>query len=387
MSFTGGVTTTATSNITVAGSGSTTFSTTAISGAGNLTVNGGTVTMGALANSYSGNTTINGGTLSVGSLVSGGSNSGIGSSNSSQVNLIINGGTLQYTGAAVSTTRNFTLGTSGGTLDASGSAALTLSNTTAFTLAGSNTARTLTFTGTSTAANTFALPIGDNGSGKTSVDKTGAGNWTLTAANTFTGTATVSAGVLKLNATGNGAMGDVGSVVVNSGGTLLLGAANQINGSSTAGAGSMTLGGGTFATGGFGQGSGMLGTLTLSTTSTIDLGAGTSVVHYAASNGQAWTGELVVLNWNGTIGSGGGTDQLFFGSSTTGLTSSQVNEIVFENPNGVAGNYSAEILNTGEVVAFKPIPEPGTFAAGGLLMGLAAWWERRRRQVPGRFRS
>jgi fibronectin-binding autotransporter adhesin len=345
-------------------------------GAGNWTLSG--------SGNYTGSTTINSGVLVATTLAAGGTNSSIGAATASQANLVINGGTLQYTGGTVSTNRNFTLGTSGGTLDASGSGALTLSNTTAFTLAGTNTARTLTLAGTSTAANTFAMPVGDNGSGATSVDKEGAGNWTLTGANTFTGTATVNDGTLKLNATGNGAMGDVGSVVINSGGTLLLGAANQINGSSTAGAGVMTLNGGKFATGGFGQGSGMLGTLTLSATSAIDLGAGASVVHFGVSSGQAWTGELVVLNWNGTIGgSGGGTDQLFFGTSTAGLTSSQVDQVVFEDPNGVAGNYSAEILSTGEVVAFKPIPEAGTYAAGAVLVGLAGWWEWWRRRVLG----
>jgi len=219
--------------------------------------------------------------------------------------------------------------------------------------------------------------------------KSGTGMWILTGNNTMSGIATVNGGTLKLNASTGSALNNISSVVVNSGGTLLLGAANQINGSSTVGAGDMTLAGGTFATGGFGQGSGMLGTLTLSAMSTIDLGAGASVVHFAASNGQTWSGgELVVVNWNGTIGgSGGGTDELFFGSSTAGLTSGQVGEIVFENPNGVAGNYSAEILSTGEVIAFKPIPEPGTYAAGAVLVGLAGWWEWRRRRSPGTLKQ
>jgi fibronectin-binding autotransporter adhesin len=369
-----------------------------LSGTGNLSMSGAgnTVTISS-ASTYTGNTTITAGTLSVGTLAAGGTASGIGGANASQVNLVLNGGTLQYTGATVSTNRNMTLGTSGGTLDASGSGAVTFSNTTAFTLAGSNTARTLTFAGTNTGANTFAMPIGDNGSGSTSLDKEGAGQWVLTGANTFTGTATVNDGTLKLNATGNGAMGNVSSVVINSGGTLLLGAANQINGGAGAGQGDMTLNGGTFATGGFGQGTGTLGTLTLSTTSTVDLGAAASVVHFLDSSGASWTtGTLLyVANWTGTIGTGGGTDQLYFGSTINGITGSngtsggipaggQLSQIEFVNPNGLGGIWDATILSDGEVVAFRALPEPSTYAAGGVLTLLAGWWEwkRRRRGEP-----
>jgi hypothetical protein len=77
---------------------------------------------------------------------------------------------------------------------------------------------------------------------------------------------------------------------------------------------------------------------------------------------------------------------LFFGTTSGGLTSGQVGQIVFVNPNGVTGNYGAEILNTGEVIAFSAAPEPGTYAAGAVLAGLAGWWEWRRRRVLGGFR-
>ena len=221
--------------------------------------------------------------------------------------------------------------------------------------------------------------------GTANVTKSTTGTVTLSGSGTFSGVVTVDDGTLELSAaSGNGVLAKVSSVVINSGGTLLLGASDQINGGAvTAVAANMTLAGGIFNTGGFNQSSKTLGTLTMSATSTIDMGAGASVIHFDVSSGQAWDSgsELVVLDWNGTIaGSGGGTDELFFGTSTAALTSGQVGQIVFVNPNGVAGNYSAEILSSGEVIAFKPIPEPGTYAAGGLLVGLAGWWEWRRRR-------
>jgi hypothetical protein len=158
----------------------------------------------------------------------------------------------------------------------------------------------------------------------------------------------------------------------------------------------MTLSGGTFATGGFGQASNTLGTLTLSTTSTIDLGSGASVVHYDVSSGQAWsTGStLYVDNWNGTFNTGGGTDQLLFGTTIDGITGSngtsggipdggQLSQIIFINPNGDGGTWDATILSDGEVIPFRALPEPGTYAAGGVVTLLACWWEWRRRRKHG----
>ena len=357
-------------------------------GTGGLTKSGGgTLTLSGTS-SYSGGTTITGGTLSTSVLANGGVASGIGSSNASAANLVINGGTLQYTGGTVSTNRAFTLGTAGGALDASGTGAVTFSNTTAVAFSGTGT-RTLIFTGNNTGANTLAAVLTDQGGNATSVTKNGVGEWVLTGNNTFSGTATVNGGTLKLNASTGSALNNASLVVVNSGGTLMLGASNQINGGALGSvAANLKLNGGTFATAGFSQASNTLGTLTLSATSTIDLGAGTSSIHFDVSNGQTWNpgSDLLVLNWNGTIGgSGGGTDQLIFGTTSGSLTTSQVGQIIFVNPNGVAGTYDAEILGTGEVIAsstpFKPIPEPGTYAAGGVLAGLLGWWEWRRRRA------
>jgi len=53
---------------------------------------------------------------------------------------------------------------------------------------------------------------------------------------------------------------------------------------------------------------------------------------------------------------GGGDDQLKFGSDASGLTVSQLNQIRFVSPAGFSpGEYLALILNTGEIV---PAPKP-----------------------------
>jgi hypothetical protein len=79
---------------------------------------------------------------------------------------------------------------------------------------------------------------------------------------------------------------------------------------------------------------------------------GVSTVHFADSSGVAWSNavSLVVDGWSGHF-FGGGQQQIIFGDNATGLTDSQLAQIQFRNPAGVAvGMYPARILATGEVV-------------------------------------
>src|ERR1035437_1256263 len=130
--------------------------------------------------------------------------------------------------------------------------------------------------------------------------KTGPGTLVLSGAgaNTYgsasaNGNTTVSGGTLKLSKTAGIAAVPNGSLILNTGGTLLLGAANQIGDAVP-----MTLAGGTFQTAGFSE---QLGTLKLTANSTIDLGVGASVLRFAASSGVAWAAgtTLTIANWNG----------------------------------------------------------------------------------------
>ncbi len=199
-------------------------------GAGTISVtkNGTGVAVLSGVNSYSGPTLITNGTVSVASLANGGSNSGIGRSSSAAANLILGGalgtgtGILQYAGASAailqgtntpsaSTDRLFTLDGNGGTLDSSGgagnlnnlartanNAALVFTNTGAVAFASTG-AKTLGLAGDSNGDNQINLQLVDNTlGGSLNVNKTGASVWILgNAGNNYTGTTTVSGGVLR----------------------------------------------------------------------------------------------------------------------------------------------------------------------------------------------
>jgi fibronectin-binding autotransporter adhesin len=188
---------------------------------GGLTKAGaGTLTLAA-TNAYAGTTRLAGGVLSVSGLADGGAPSSIGISLAAPENLVFDGGTLQYTGAAASTNRNFTLTQNGGTIDSSSgtNAGLAFSNSSAIVATGTG-ARTLALTGSSTGASTLALLVVDaSGVGNTTaLSKTGPGTWALTNANTYTGGTNVSNGILLARNTSGSATG-TGNVVMD-GGTL-----------------------------------------------------------------------------------------------------------------------------------------------------------------------
>lgn len=214
-----------------------------ISGTGTVSNAQGVATLSGL-NTYTGFTSIVGGTVVVDTLANGGSASNIGASTSVANNLQINGGTLKYIGAGVSTDRLFSVGVTA-TIDASGTGALNFTNT---GLMGRTltSARTLTLTGTNTNNNTLAAIISDN-TGATSLVKSGTGTWVLSGANTYTGTTTISAGVLQIGSGGTsgtlgiGAVTDNASLVFNRSDAVTL--ANTITGTGTftqAGSGTTT---------------------------------------------------------------------------------------------------------------------------------------------------
>ena len=185
-----------------------------------LTLDGpGTLNLQSSTGTYTGVTTVRGGgvLLVTNSIGNGGVSSPIGMAGSDAANLVIDGGTLRLTNNT-NTDRLFTLGTNGGTLDASGGLVL-FNNPGVIALAGSDTSRTLTLTGSSTTANLLTPALGDNGTGATSLNKTGVGVWILAGANTYTGTTTVSAGVLGL---GGSASLASSNLVLSGGGVLAL---------------------------------------------------------------------------------------------------------------------------------------------------------------------
>ena len=177
-----------------------------------------------------------------------------------------------------------------------------------------------------------------NGGG--ALTKTTAGMLTLGGASTYTGSTIVSAGTLAINGS---ILGSTNLVVT--GGTLLLsnGVANSINDSTP-----VNLAGGTLAlTGTASETAGVL--ICGAGTSIMDFGAGSGILNFADSSSAAWAGNLQIINWSGST-NGGGTDRLFVGSTSGGLTPAQLQAIVFVNPMGTNGNFGAAILSSGEVV-------------------------------------
>ena len=172
---------------------------------------------------------------------------------------------------------------------------------------------------------------------------------TLTVDGVITGAGALTktgAGTLELVNTGNDWTGGIN---INAG-TVLLSTSEVI-----ANANNMSLGGGTLNTNDFDE---TLSTLTLNASSNIDLGsvfADGSLLNFGGGTHNA--GQLFISNWNGVWATGGGTDQIVFG---TGLSQNFLNNVFWVD----LGHSGAYQLPTGEIV---PVPEPTTIFGASLL--------------------
>jgi autotransporter-associated beta strand protein len=286
---------------------------------------------------------------------------------------LIGGGVLNITGTTNNYTGNTTI--SNGTLRIS-----TLANSNTTSPIGVNNNVTLAGTAASTNANSSTTAVMDYTGGNVTTDRafvmdngggtinmaTAATEMTLTGSASGTGKLIVGEGTLILNGSSNAFA--PGSIQVDSGATLQLAANNQI-GDSTG----LILNGGTFRVGTASTGfSDTLGTLTLSASSTIDLGAwstGLRTLTFANSSAITWSGTLTITNWQGVALQSSDVAEIIFG--TGGLTSTQLGQVYWANQNINGGT----LIGGGELV---PIPEPRVYAAAVALLAAVGWRERKR---------
>jgi len=242
-----------------------------------------------------------------------------------------------------------------------------------FTNSGNTLSGTITNNGSGTflsaASTTNTISGVMTGAGGLTKDGDGALVIAGSANNTFTGATVVSDGTLVLSNSSGNAINSSSSIQVNSGGTLVLGASNQIGD----GVG-LILNGGTLLVRDDTV-SDTIGSLTLtgSANSVIDFGdydsTGTRSLTFGSFSAIEWTGLLIITNWQGTAWTPDNT-HLYF-TDTAGFTPSQLSDqIVFADIVTGAG-----FIEGGELV---PVPEPKIYMAALALLGVVGWRERKR---------
>ena len=194
--------------------------------------------------------------------------------------------------------------------------------------------------------------------GTGTVVKSGTGAMNVATVNSYSGGTTVSGGSIRFSAANT----NIGPATINPLGSLQIGVSNALPTAT-----GVTLAGGTLAlAGAYNQT--LSSALSMSASSTLVFGSGfgASAIVFGDSSGQTWTGTLTVSNFNSA-----GGDTLRFGTTSGGLTGSQLSAISFD---GIAAQIDASGFVT-------PVPEPEAMAAifGAGALAFVAF--RRRQQA------
>ncbi len=306
-------------------------------------------------------------------------------------------GTNSYTGNTTISAGTLQLGNGGATGRLTGTTAIT--NNGNLTINRSNAFSQATDLGAGVAI-----------TGTGAFTQVGIGTTTLTAANTYSGATTVTAGALAVSGSISG------TTVVNNSGTLLLNSstnANNIVGNGTAtpnpstqtftgsvgtttytGTNGSTLRVGNTNPGGV---TNSFASLTLSGASTLDFASNNTNNNFifgtldpaTAAALTAGTSTLNIANWSGTVYDPSATQD-------TGTFGDNQSRLLFATDPGFAANTAISGITfggslPGMEVSFGtqyeivPIPEPSTIYSGLLILGLAGYRERRRlrKLLPG----
>ena len=190
------------------------------------------------------------------------------------------------------------------------------------------------------------------------------------AANTYTGTTLVNAGILRLNKPA-GVNAVTGHVTITNPGTLQLAASDQIADTSA-----VTLSGGTFSTGATTGFSETVGTFEMTESSTIALGTGSHTLQFTGIMGTP-TGTLTITGWSGTLGEPGTDGKVLF--SSIGTTPNVALAGFLATTQFTGFSTGAAFLDAGGgMFELAPVPEPATvLALASAALGLGTLARRR----------
>jgi autotransporter-associated beta strand protein len=287
-------------------------------------------------------------------------------------------GSTYYAGAGLTATFGGTNGTVtvSGNVEARNGLNFDPTTGTTYTL----TTGTINLAGSAAANNTITVATGDTAiisatlsGGSNGVQKAGAGTLRLDGTNTYSGATTINAGTLQANA--SNALQSTSGITVNNGGSLLVSANNAVNDSA-----GLTLNSGTTTAGLVLSGnnrSDVMGTLTLSSNSVIDMGSGTGNVWLSFNNLAAVLSSTTQLNiWNYEFG----VDHIYFHGSTTNIG----NATSLANVNFYSGAGTGFLGNgflSGTELHSAVVPEPEVYATALLLLaGLGFHLYRQKRR-------